>query len=49
MDRVMADEKARSERGRFTFVKLQAEDIGKLKALAGFESAKGLPMFVIFE
>ena len=49
MDKVLADEKVRSELGRFTFVKLQAEDIGKLKALAGFESAKGLPMFVIFE
>jgi thiol:disulfide interchange protein len=49
MDKVLADEKVRSELSRFTFVKLQAEDIGKLKALAGFESAKGLPMFVIFE
>jgi thiol:disulfide interchange protein len=49
MDKVIADEKVRAELGRFTFVKLQAEDIGRLKALAGFESAKGLPMFVIFE
>jgi hypothetical protein len=33
----------------FTFVKLQAEDIAKLKQLPGFNDIIGLPAFVIFE
>ena len=34
---------------RFTVVRLQAEDIAKLRTLPGFESVRGLPAFVIFE
>ena len=30
-------------------IRLQAEDIGKLKKLPGFENVQGLPAFVIFE
>ena len=34
---------------RFTVIRLQAEDIAKLRTLPGFESVRGLPAFVIFE
>lgn len=47
----LADEKVKKalkDKG-FTFVKLQAEDIGALKKLPGFEGVKGLPAFLIFE
>ena len=49
MDAVLDEAAVREELKRFTVIKLQAENIGKLKALEGFESVKGLPAFVIFE
>ena len=33
----------------FTFVKLQCEDISKLKRTKGFDGVLGLPAFLIFE
>ena len=33
----------------FTPIKLQSEDMGKLRRIKGFENIKGLPAFVIFE
>ena len=49
MDAVLEEAPVREELKRFTVIKLQAENIGRLKALEGFESVKGLPAFVVFE
>lgn len=49
MDAVLDEAEVREELKRFTVIKLQAENIGKLKALEGFESVKGLPAFVVFD
>ncbi len=45
----LQDPEVVAELERFTVIRLQAEDISKLKALPGFESVQGLPAFVIFE
>lgn len=45
----LLDPKVIEALGRFTPVKLRAEDIGALRKLKGFEKIKGLPAFVIFE
>ena len=44
---VFADEKVKAALADFTVIKLQAEDMKALKALAGFGEVKGLPAFVI--
>jgi thiol:disulfide interchange protein len=49
MDAVMEESAVREELKRFTVIKLQAENIGKLKSLEGFEAVKGLPAFVVFD
>jgi len=49
MDRVMEEEKVREALKPFTVVRLQAEDISKLRKAKGFEAIQGLPAFVIFE
>ena len=49
MDRIMAEEPVRRELERFTVIRLQAEDIGKLRVLPGFGRIQGLPAFVVFE
>lgn len=38
-----------AELGRFTVVRLQAEDIAALRKVPGFAGVKGLPAFAIFE
>jgi thiol:disulfide interchange protein len=45
----LQDPEVVAELERFTVIRLQSEDISKLKALPGFESVQGLPAFVIFE
>jgi hypothetical protein len=45
----MEESAVREELKRFTVIKLQAENIGKLKSLEGFEAVKGLPAFVVFD
>ena len=49
MERVMGEAKVREALKPFTVIRLQAEDIGELRKLKGFESIRGLPAFVIFE
>jgi thiol:disulfide interchange protein len=49
MDAVLSRPKVAAELEKFTFVKLQAEDISKLVKLPGFAGVKGLPAFVVFE
>ena len=49
MDTVLSRPAVAAELRKFTFVKLQAEDISKLVALPGFAGVKGLPAFVVFE
>jgi hypothetical protein len=49
MDEVLKRPKAAAELKKFTLVRLQAEDIARLRKLPGFEAVKGLPAFVIFE
>jgi thiol:disulfide interchange protein len=49
MDEVLSRPAVAAGLGKFTFVKLQAEDISKLAALPGFAGVKGLPAFVVFE
>jgi thiol:disulfide interchange protein len=48
MDEIVARPAVAQELKKFTFVKLQAEDISKLVRMPGFEKIKGLPAFVIF-
>jgi len=45
----MADPRVRKALGKFTFVRLQAEDIDELRKLPGFERVMGLPAFVVFD
>ena len=49
MDRVMAEPEVQEALKPFTVIRVQAEDIGELRKLKGFESIRGLPAFVIFE
>ena len=50
MERVtMSDPKVKAALGRFTLIRLQAEDINELRRLPGFEEVKGLPAFAVFE
>ena len=49
MDAVLGRPKVAAKLEKFTLMKLQAEDISKLRKLPGFEEVKGLPAFVIFE
>jgi thiol:disulfide interchange protein len=49
MEKVIGSEKVRLAIKDFTLIRLQAEDIGELRRLKGFEGIKGLPAFVIFE
>ena len=47
MERVMEEPQVREALKGFSVVRLQAEDMKKLKALRGFESVTGLPAYVI--
>jgi thiol:disulfide interchange protein len=49
MDGVLARPAVVERLAGYTVVKLQAEDMGKLVALPGFASVKGLPAFLVFE
>ena len=49
MDRVMEEPAVRDAAGRYSIIRLQAEDIRELQRLAGFEQVKGLPAFAVFE
>ena len=49
MDAVLERPKVAVALRNYTLVKLQAEDISKLKKIPGFESVKGLPAFAVFE
>jgi thiol:disulfide interchange protein len=49
MDAVLSRPKVSQELRKFTFIKLQAEDISKLIKMPGFSMIKGLPAFVVFE
>lgn len=49
MDEVLKRPRVAAELKKFTVVKLQAEDISKLRKLPGFGAVKGLPAFVVFE
>lgn len=49
MDAVLERPKVAAALRNYTLVKLQAEDISKLKKIPGFESVKGLPAFAVFE
>jgi len=44
----LADPKVRAKLKDFTVIRLQAEDMGELRKLPGFEGVMGLPAFVIF-
>ena len=45
----LADPEVRQALEGYTVIRLQAEDLGKLKAIPGFEEVKGLPAFAIFD
>ena len=45
----LADPKVREALGKYTVIRLQAEDIMALRRLPGFEKVNGLPAFVVFE
>lgn len=47
MDKVLEEGEVARELENFNVIKLQAEKIGELKALKGFENVSGLPHFVI--
>jgi thiol:disulfide interchange protein len=49
MDAVLERPKVAAALRNYTLVKLQAEDISKLRKIPGFESVKGLPAFAVFE
>ncbi|MBQ2629522.1 MAG: hypothetical protein IJG13_07585 [Kiritimatiellae bacterium] len=49
MDRVMEEPAVRDATGRYSIIRLQAEDIRELQRLEGFERVKGLPAFAVFE
>ncbi|MBQ6329379.1 MAG: thioredoxin family protein [Kiritimatiellae bacterium] len=48
-DRVMEEPAVRDATGRYSIIRLQAEDIRELQRLEGFERVKGLPAFAVFE
>jgi len=45
----LADPRVRKALGKFTVVRLQAEDMAELKRLPGFGGVMGLPAFLVFE
>ena len=45
----LADPKVREALGKFTVIRLRAEDITALRRLPGFEKVNGLPAFLVFE
>ena len=45
----LADPEVRQALENYTVIRLQAEDLKKLKSIPGFEEVKGLPAFAIFE
>jgi len=45
----LADPKVRAAMENFTVIRLQAEDMGELRELPGFEGVMGLPAFVILD
>ena len=45
----LADPKVREALGKFSVIRLQAEDIMALRRLPGFEKVNGLPAFAVFE
>lgn len=45
----LADPKVREALGKYTVIRLQAEDIMALRKLPGFEKVNGLPAFLVFE
>ena len=45
----LADPKVREALGKFTVIRLQAEDIMALRKLPGFGNVSGLPAFAVFE
>ena len=49
MEKVLGEAKVQEALKPFTVIRLQAEDMGELRKLKGFESIRGLPAFVIFE
>ena len=49
MEKVLAEPKVREALKRYTVFRVQAEDLGELKKVKGFEGVKGLPAFVVFE
>ena len=49
MEKVLSEPKVRAALKPYAVLKLQAEDIGELRKLKGFETIKGLPAFVVFE
>ena len=48
MDAVMADARVKEALRGYSVIRLQAEDIGELRRLPGFERVQGLPAFLIF-
>ena len=49
MDRVMEEPAVQEAAGRYSIIRLQAEDIRELQRLEGFGEVKGLPAFAVFE
>jgi hypothetical protein len=49
MDAVLSRPEVSERLQKFTFIKLQAEDLKKLVKIPGFEKVRGLPAFVVFE
>lgn len=49
MERVINEPKVKKALEPFTIIRMQAEDLSKLREVKGFEKIKGLPAFVIFE
>lgn len=45
----LADPRVREALGKYTVIRLQAEDIMELRKLPGFEKVNGLPAFAVFE
>ena len=49
MERVLAEESVKEALGKFSVIKLQAEDMKELVKLPGFGDVRGLPAFLVFE
>ena len=45
----LSDPKVRDALGKYTLIRLQAEDISELRKMPGFEKVTGLPAFAVFE